>query len=92
MKKASIRYILFKLNYGYHLYICYKKCVDSCSRSKTIDVLTKKHGNLMTTYRKNLKHAQKLLKQAYNKGTKPRSYVFSETIWLNIKYIKTKYN
>ena len=46
----------------------------------------------MAVCKKNLQHTQELQKQAHNKGTKPRSYAFSEKIWLNSKYIKTKSN
>ena len=42
--------------------------------------------------RENLNNVQKLQKRAHNKGTKPKSYVFSKKIWLNSKYIKTKCN
>ena len=44
----------------------------------------------MTICRKNLYHTQKLQKQAHNKGVKPKSYTFSDKVWLNSKYIKTK--
>ena len=47
---------------------------------------------LMTICRKNLHPTQKLQKQAYNKGIKPKNYVLDEKIWLNSKYIKTKWN
>ena len=46
----------------------------------------------MIIYRENLHHTQKLQKRVYNKGVKPKSYVFSNKIWLNCKYIKTKHN
>ena len=46
----------------------------------------------MAACRKNLQHAQKLQKRAYDKGTKPKSYAFGKKIWLNSKYIKTKRN
>ena len=46
----------------------------------------------MAVCRENLQYAQKLQKQAYDKGTKPRSYTPGEKIWLNSKYIKTKCN
>ena len=46
----------------------------------------------MVIYRKNLPHAQKMPKQAYDKGIKPKSYAFGRKIWLNSKYTKTKYN
>ena len=35
---------------------------------------------------------QKLQKQAHNKDIKCKNYVFNDKIWLNIKYIKIKYN
>ena len=46
----------------------------------------------MAAYRENLQYAQKLQKRAHNKGSKPKSYALSKKIWLNSKYIKTKYN
>ena len=44
----------------------------------------------MTVYRENLHHTQELQKQAHDKGVKPRSYIPSDKVWLNNKYIKTK--
>ena len=85
-------YISYELNYGYHLRIFYKKDIDLRSKSKAADELTKKLRNLMVTYRENVQHAQKLQKQVYNKGTKPKNFAFGEKIWLNRMYIKTKYN
>ena len=41
---------------------------------------------------KNLLHAQELQKWAYNKAVKSRSYVPSDKVWLNGKYIKIKWN
>ena len=46
----------------------------------------------MTICHENLYYAQKLQKQAHNKGVKARSYASSNKIWLNSKYIKTKQN
>ena len=46
----------------------------------------------MIVCRKNLYYAQKLQKQAHDKGVKPKGYAFSDKIWLNSKYIKTKRN
>ena len=91
-KHASTGYISFKLNCRYHSRISYKKDVDPHSRSKAADELTEELRNLMAAYRENLQHAQKLQKQAYNKGTKPKSYAPSEKVQLNSKYIKTKRN
>ena len=91
-KHASTGYKSFKLNCGYYLYIFHKKDINSRSRSKAADELTKELGNLMAIYRENLQHAQELQKRAHNKGIKPRSYAPGEKVWLNSKYIKIKRN
>ena len=91
-KHANMRYIFFKLNCGYYPWVSYKNDIDPRSKPKVADKLTKKLRNLMAVYRKNLQHVQKLQKQAHDKGTKPKSYAFSEKVWLNSKYIKTKCN
>ena len=44
----------------------------------------------MTICQENLYHAQKFKKQANDKSVKHSSYAFSDQIWLNNKYIKTK--
>ena len=46
----------------------------------------------MTVCQENLHHAQKLQKQAHDKGVKLKSYIPDDKIWLNSKYIKTKQN
>ena len=46
----------------------------------------------MIVCQKNLYYAQEFENQAYNKGVKPQSYVSDTKVWLNSKYIKTKYN
>ena len=70
----------------------YKDDIDPCSKFKSTDDLSAKLRELMIVCRKNLYHAQKLYKQAYNKDVKPRSYAPNDKIWLNSKYIKTKQN
>ena len=84
--------MLFKLNYGYHLWMLYKDNVDLRSKSKSADNLSAELIELIIVYRENLYHAQKLQKRAYNKGIKPKSYAPSDKVWLNSKYIKTKQN
>ena len=91
-KYASMGCTPFKLNCGYYLPVFYKEDVDSHSKSKAANKLTKELKNLIAVYRKNLQHAQELQKQAHNKETKPRSYAPGEKVWLNSKYIKTKCN
>ena len=44
----------------------------------------------MIVCQNNFHHPQKLSKQAYDKGAKPKSYALEDKIWLNSKYIKTK--
>ena len=61
-------------------------------RAKATNELTEKLKNLIISCRENLQNAQKLQKQVHNKRPKPKSYVFSEKILLNSKYIKIKYN
>ena len=46
----------------------------------------------MTICWENLYHAQELQKRAHNKDVKLRSYTHSDKVWLNSKYIKTKWN
>ena len=91
-KHASTGYTLFELNCGYHPRVSYKEDIDPRSRSKAADKLTEELRNLIVVYRENLQHNQKLQKRAHYKGTKPKSYVSGEKIWLNSKYIKTKRN
>ena len=46
----------------------------------------------MAAYQQNLHHAQKLQKQAHNKGVKPQSYTPGNKVWLSSKHLKTKRN
>ena len=46
----------------------------------------------MKTYCKKLKHTQNLQKQANDKVMKPKCYTPSNKVWLNSKFIKTKWN
>ena len=82
----------FEFNCRYHPYVFYKENVNPHSRSKVANELTKKLRNLMVICRKNLQHAQELLKRGHDKRTKPKSYAPSKKVWLNSKYIKTKCN
>ena len=91
-KLPSMGYTPFELNCRQHPCISYKEDINPRSRFKAADELTQKLRNLMVIYRKNLPHAQKMPKQAYDKGIKPKSYAFGRKIWLNSKYTKTKYN
>ena len=89
-KNASSGYTPFELNYGYYFRMSYKDNIDPCSKSKSADKLLIELGELIIVCRENLHYAQKLQKQVYNKGIKPRSYASNDKVWLNSKYIKTK--
>ncbi len=91
-KNASTGHILFKLNCGYHPRVFFKEDVDLRSRSRYADKLAEELRELIEVCYQNLLYAQELQKRAYNKGVKSRSYVLSEKIWLNSKYIKTNRN
>ena len=89
---ASTGYTPFELNCGYYSWMSYKEEVDPRSKSKSANKLSAELKELMTVCQENLQHAQKLQKQAYNKGVKPRSYAPGDKVLLNSKYIKTKRN
>ena len=91
-KNTSTGHTPFELNYGYYPRILYKDNIDLRSKSKLVDNLSAELRKLMIVCRKNLHHAQKLLKRAYNNSVKPGSYAPDDKIWLNSKYIKTKQN
>lgn len=57
-KNASTNYTPFKLNFGYHSCIFYKKDINLHSRSKSADKLANELKKLIATCRNNLQHAQ----------------------------------
>ena len=89
-KNASTGHIPFELNCGYYSYVSYEEDINLYSRLKLAENFLTKLQKLILVYYENLQHTQELQKQAYDKGMKPRSYAFSDKIWLNSKYIKTK--
>ena len=91
-KNASTGYTPFELNCGYHPRVSYKEDLNPRSKSKTAKKLSFELRNLMAACQQNLHHAQKLQKQAHNKGVKPQSYASGIKIWLNSKHLKTKQN
>ena len=70
-KNASIGFMSFELNCGYHLRVSYKENLNSRSQSKTAEKLSSKLRNLMAACQQNFYHAQELQKQARNKSIKP---------------------
>ena len=91
-KNTSISYTLFKLNYGYHPRVSYKKNLNPRSQSKTAEELSSKLQNLMAICQQNLHYAQELQNRAHYKGVKPQSYPQGKKVWLNSKYLKPKWN
>ncbi len=59
-KNTSTGHTSFELNYGFHPQASYKKDVDPCSKLKLVDELANDLRELITIYKKNLQHAQKL--------------------------------
>ena len=92
VKNTSMGYTPFELNCGFYPPASYHKDVNLCSRSKSVNKLANELRKLMTVYKKNLKHAQKLQKQHQNRAIKPKSYTPDNKVSLNSKYIKTKRN
>ena len=82
----------FELNCGYHPRMSYKEDVKPRSQFKSADELLAELRELMIVCQENLYHAQELQKRAHDKGVKPQSYAPGEKVWLNNRYIKTKYN
>ena len=91
-KNASTGFTPFELNCGYYPQVSYKENLDPRSQLKIAEELSSELRNLMAAYQQNLYHAQKLQKQAHNKGVKPRSYAPGNKVWLNSKHLKTKRN
>ena len=92
VKNASTGHTFIELNCGFHPSISYKKDVNLHSQSKSVNKLANELKELITVYRENLQHIQKLQKRYYNKHVRLKSYVPGEKVWLNSKYIKIKRN
>ena len=91
-KNANTGYMPFELNCGYHPWILYEKKLNLRSQSKSVDKLLEELRELIIVYCENFHHTQELQKQAHNKGVKPWSYAIGKKVWLNSKFIKTKWN
>ena len=91
-KNASIGHTLFELNCGYYPYISYEKDLNLRLKSRNMEELSSELQELMTVCQQNLCHAQKLQKQAHNKGVKPQNYAPGNKVWLSSKYLKIKRN
>ncbi len=89
---ASTGHTSFKLNCGYNLKISFEEDINSRSTSCSANKLVEELRELIEVCCQNLYHAQELQKRAHDKGVKSHSYVPGKKIWLNSKYIKTKWN
>ena len=79
-KNASNGHIPFELNYGYYLQMSYKDKIDICFKLKLANKLEAELRELIIVCCENLYHAQKLQKQANNKGVKSPIYVFGDKV------------
>lgn len=70
----------------------YKEDVNPCSKFKSADNPFAKLKKIIIICQKNLYYTQEVYKQAYDKGVKPKNYVFNDKILLNSKYIKILQN
>ena len=91
-KNASTGHTPFELNCGFYPRVSFKDDVDPHSRSRFADKLTNELKKLIYICQQNLLYAQEFQKRAYDKSVKPQSYAPAEKVWLNSKYIKTKWN
>ena len=91
-KNASMGHTSFELNCGYHPHVFFEDKYNACSKSCSAKGLAIELRELLNICCQNLLHTQDLQKQTHNKSVKPRSYSSDEKVWLNSKYIKTKYN
>ena len=82
----------FQLNFSFYSKAFFKENTDLCFKSKSADIILTELQELMTICHKNIYYAQKVQKQAYNKGINIKNYAQEDKIWLNSKYIKTKQN
>ena len=80
-KNVNTGYTSFELNYGYYPKVVFEENINPCSKFKSVNKLLAELQELMTVCRKNIHHAQKLQKQAHNKGVKPRSYTLGDKVW-----------
>ena len=91
-KNTSTSHIIFELNYRYYPCVLFEKNVNTQFKSMLADKLLLELQKLMIIYCKNLLRIQKLQKQVHNKDIKSRSYISSNKVWFNSKYIKIKQN
>lgn len=69
-KNASMAYIPFELNCDYDPRVFYKEDVDPRFKLRSTDKVTIALHELISIYRDNFQHAQKLQKRFYNQNTK----------------------
>ncbi len=91
-KNANTGHTLFELNCEYLSQVLFKKNINSGSKSCFTNKLAKKLRKLREIYCQNLFHALELQKRADDEKVKSSSYILSNKILLNSKYIKTKQN
>ena len=79
-KNVNTGHTFFKFNCDFHPKISFKDNVNSRFRSHSVNKLAKELRKLMDIYQQNLLHAQKLQKNAHDKGVKSRTYALGEKV------------
>ena len=79
-KNISTGHTPFELNYGFHPRVFFEDNIDTRSRSRSANELTKELRELMDICQQNLLHAQEFQKRAHDKGIKPQSYAPREKV------------
>ena len=90
MPKIQVLAICFLSKTAAIIFTFFEKDTNPHSQLKIANKFSAKLQELMILCLKNLYHAQKLQKQAYEKDVKLKSYVLGDKVWLNSKYLKTK--
>lgn len=80
IKNSSTGHRVFKFNYIYQIYVFYEKDINLQLKLKLAKKLLDQIFKYITTFCKNLYHAQKLQKRSYNKYVKPTSFTLREKV------------
>lgn len=75
-KNANIFYILFKLNYGYYLCICFENKTNSCWKVYLTNKLVEELRDLILICQQNLFNIQEVQERVYDKGVQSKSYIY----------------
>ena len=89
-KNASTGYMPFELNCGYYSCIFFEEDINLYPQLKSADKLLAELQDLMTICQENLTTLKSFRNKLTIKALSLKAMPFSNKIWLNSKYIKTK--